>query len=323
MKKFSSIESFRHVVKTVQLYHERIGMAGKEPTMHFTGTVKLHGTNAGVRRSKSGKLQPQSKERIIGVTDDNYGFAKFIDAIPNKALNKLFDNVGGGQDTTIYGEWIGKGIQNGCAIHQLDKQWVIFGARVNEEYIANEKGWRFDKYNIYNILDVEDYRITVDFKKLEESVAQIESLTLMVESRCPWAYSFGGILGIGEGIVWKCDERPEDNDLWFKSKGSKHSGKDKSRKKIATIDPQKVESIEQCIDIILTEGRLKQGLEFLADRNLEVEMRNMGKYLKWVGQDIQKEEMDTIEANGLEWKDVTKFITQKAKAFYMGEVNKF
>lgn len=322
MKKFSSIEQFRHVVKTVQLYFERVGRPSEVPTSHFTGTVKLHGTNAGIRRSRSGKIQAQSRERIINITCDNHGFAAFVDSLPTEELNELFDKVGGDQDTTIYGEWMGKGIQSVTAVCQLDRQWVIVGAYVNEEYVPNTTEWRLDKFNIFNILDIDTYQITVDFKNPGDVIEELERLTIEVENQCPWAHSFG-IDGIGEGIVWTCNERPSDSSLWFKTKGEKHSNKKKSGKKIATIDPQKVESIEKCVDIILTEGRLNQGFDHLREMNVDFEMKSMGKYLKWVGQDTLKEELDTIEANDLEWKDVSKLITARAKKFFMDKYNTF
>jgi hypothetical protein len=68
---------------------------------------------------------------------------------------------------------------------------------------------------------------------------------------------------------------------------------------------------------------LVQGIEHLKEMNLDVDMRNMGKYLKWINQDTMKEEMDTIEANGLEWKDVVKQVTSKAKTFFMDKANEF
>jgi hypothetical protein len=322
MKKFSSIEQFRHVVKSVQLYFERTGRPSEVPTLHFTGTTKLHGTNAGIRRSTSGKIQAQSREQIISPTCDNYGFAAFVESLPNKELNELFDKIGGCQDTTIYGEWIGKGIQDTVAACELERQWVIVGAWVNEEYVPNNVAWRIDEFNIFNILDIDTYKIIIDFKNPGDAIEELEALTKRVEEQCPWSYSFG-VKGIGEGIVWTCDERPYDSDLWFKTKGSKHSGKNKDKKKIATVDPQKVENIEKCIDIILTEGRLNQGLEHLKENHLDFEMKNMGKYLKWVGQDTQKEEMDTVEANDLEWKDVAKLVTTRAKKFFMDKYNEF
>ncbi len=46
MKKFPSIEQFRHAVRAVR---DRASFNGTPvPTLRFRGTVKLHGTNAGI-----------------------------------------------------------------------------------------------------------------------------------------------------------------------------------------------------------------------------------------------------------------------------------
>jgi len=333
MKKFSEIEHFRHVVKTVNLYHERNGKTGQEPTMHYTGTVKLHGTNAGLRRTakshgatskKPGKLQTQSRNNIIGLGNDNYGFAAFINDTPEEYLHELLDMVDPDhkKDVTLFGEWCGGGIQGGCGVNQLNVHWVLFGAWVDDKYVQINKSVKLKERGIHNILEIPQYHVVVDFKNPEDVIDELTKLTLEVEAECPWAKHFG-MTGIGEGIVWTCDERPDDSDMWFKTKGEKHSGKSRSKKKVATIDPQKVENINQCVDIILTEGRLNQGFEHLAEKGLELEMKNMGKYLKWVGQDTMKEELDTVEANGLEWSDVSKIITSRAKAYFMERYNAF
>ena len=323
MKKFSEIEHFRHVVKSVHLYFERTGKAGQEPKMNYTGTVKLHGTNAGVRR-KNGKLQPQSRNNPIDVGNDNCGFAAFIKNIPEEYLHQLFNGIDPNHehDVTLYGEWIGEGIQSGCAINELGKHWVLFGAWVDDKYTPINDVIEIPSYSVYSINRIPKYHVTVDFQHPEDVIDELTKLTLEVEAECPWAKQFD-VSGIGEGIVWTCDERPDDSDMWFKTKGEKHSGKGRSKKKIATADPQKVENINQCVDIILTEGRLNQGFEHLAEKGLELEMKNMGKYLKWIGQDTMKEELDTVEANGLEWNDVSKIITARAKAHFMEKYNAF
>lgn len=324
MKQFTSIEQFRHVVKSIHMHYEYIGKLNELPTIDFIGTAKLHGTNAGIRRSPSGKITAQSKTRLISPTDDNYGFAKFIEAIPPEVLHlELFDKVAiMGDDITIYGEWIGKGIQGATGVGKLEKQWVIFGASVNDTYVPNKVEWCSESYNIYNIMDIEPYCITIDFNDPEASIEPLQTMTLGVEEQCPWAKKFD-VEGIGEGIVWVRADMPSAHDYWFKIKGQKHSGEGKNKKEMVTIDPQVVENISQCVDIILTEGRLKQGLEYLKEENLEVEMRNMGKYLKWVGQDTQKEELDTVVANGLEWNDVSKVVIARSKKFFMDEINKW
>lgn len=317
MKRFTEIKQFRNVVKSVRLYYERTGktLTDDNATFTYSGTVKLHGTNAGVRR-KNGNFQPQSRENIIDVTSDNYGFAKFVSTIPVDDLNRLFDMVSSNpdDDVTIFGEWIGKGIQGKAAVSQLDRQWVIFGAWVNDNYVENNDDWELPEHSIYNILYLPQFHLTVNFAKPEEVVDQLTEFTEEVEAECPWAREFG-VKGIGEGIVWTCDDL-SFSDLWFKTKGQKHSGKGDPKRKSVTVDPQKVESIQQCIDLVVTEERLQQGIDHLRQKGLDLDPKNMGIFLKWVGRDIQKEESDTLEANGLVWKDVNKGITNKAKQFF-------
>ena len=317
MKKFTEIVQFRNVVKGVRDFYQRTGktLTKDNAIFSFSGTVKLHGTNAGVRR-KNGKFQPQSRENIIDVTNDNYGFAKFISNIPEEDLNKLFDMISAKpeDDVTIFGEWIGKGIQSKAAVSQLDRQWVLFGAWVNDNYVQNDDDWELPDYSIFNILRLPLFHITINFAEPEEAVAQLTQFTEEVEAECPWAREFG-VHGVGEGIVWTCDDLPY-SDLWFKTKGQKHSGKGDSKKKKVTVDPQKVESILQVIDIIVTHERLQQGIEHLHQKGLDIDPKNIGLFIKWVNKDIQKEELDTIEANGLVWKDVQKAITARAKEFF-------
>ena len=236
MEKFTSIEQFRHVVKTVRDHFSRINSPHLIPTHTFTGTVKLHGTNAGVRRFH-GKFQPQSRERILDVTSDNYGFAWFITSLDQELLNQLFNQIGVSEndDITIYGEWIGKGIQDTVAISQLPgKQWVIYAAKLNGEYISNVELLNLShlhQFEIYNIYEIPSFSVNVNFKTPEASVAEFEKYTFEVEEQCPWGKKFG-IDGMGEGIVWKCAAEASDSELWFKTKGQKHS---KSKVKTVTL----------------------------------------------------------------------------------------
>lgn len=325
MEKFTSIEQFRHVVKTVREHFNRISSPHLIPTLTFIGTVKLHGTNAGVRRFH-GKFQPQSREQIIDETHDNMGFAKYVASLDQDLLNDLFDQIGTEKDDdiTIYGEWCGSGIQDTVAICQLPvKQWVIFAAKRNGEYVAQinklEPGL-LEANNVYNIHRIPPFVVEVNFKTPEYAVPEFEKYVAQVEAECPWAKSFG-ISGMGEGIVWKCLERPIDSDLWFKTKGAKHS---KSKvKTIASMDIEKVESIKACVELILPEGRLKQGLDALINQqHLEQTPQNFGAFMKWVAGDILKEELDTITENGFQWKEIVKEVNNKCREWYFTKMNK-
>jgi len=222
MKKFSEIEGFRHVVKSVRLYHERIGKVGQEPTMNYTGTVKLHGTNAGLRRTakshgatskKPGKLQAQSRNNIIGVGNDNCGFAAFIESIPDEYLHELLDGVCADhkKDVTLYGEWIGKGIQSGCGINELTKQWVIFGAWIDDKYAPIDTVIEIPSYDIYTINRIPKYHVTVDFQHPEDIIDRLTELTLEVEAECPWAKYFG----VTVPIVGTTITEDEDGNLTY------------------------------------------------------------------------------------------------------------
>jgi len=325
MEKFTSIEQFRHVVKNVREHFNRISSPHLIPTLTFIGTVKLHGTNAGVRRFH-GKFQPQSREQILDVTADNYNFAKFIATLNQDDLNHLFDQIGTEKDDdiTIYGEWCGPGIQDTVAISQLPRrQWVIFAAKRNGEYVSQMNKLdtsRLEVNGVYTIHRINPFVVEVNFKTPEQSVAEFVKYTAQVEEECPWAKSFG-ISGLGEGIVWTCLERPTDSDLWFKTKGTLHS---KSKvKTVAPVDVERVESIRACVELILPEGRLKQGLDVLLNQQkLEQTAQNFGVFMKWVAGDILKEESDTITENGFEWKEVVKEVNNKCREWYFSMMNK-
>lgn len=332
MEKFTSIEQFRNVVKTIKNYFNQIDSPHLIPTYTFIGTVKLHGTNVGVRRFH-GKFYPQSRERILDITSDNYGFAAFVASLGEETLNKIFDQIGAHEDDdiTIYGEWIGKSIQDTVAISQLPgRQWVIFAVKKNGKYESDllkmldvtdfhQIGVN-NKFGVYNIYEISTYEVIVNFKTPETSVAEFEKYTIEVEEQCPWGKKFD-ITGIGEGIVWTCKDRPSDENLWFKTKGTKHS---KSKvKTIVPVDIEHINNIRACVDIVLSEGRLKQGLEWLlVQEKLEFIPENVGKFLKWVANDIIKEEYDTITENGFEWKHVVKEINTRSREWYFAKMNK-
>ena len=68
-----------------------------------TVTEKIDGTNACVVVTTDGDVLAQSRSRFITVTDDNYGFARWV------AENAAdLQNLGEGHH---YGEWWGQGIQ--------------------------------------------------------------------------------------------------------------------------------------------------------------------------------------------------------------------
>ena len=315
MKKFTEIEQFRHVIANVK---RRWSYERKLPVLNYTGTVKLHGCNAGISRV-NGKFKCQSRNGLIDVSSDLFGFAKFVEQIDHEKLHDLFNKISGNQNDsiTIFGEWIGKGIQKAVAVSQIPtKQWVIFSVILNDEYVEFDKDLNIEDLNIFNIKRIPSYHIEIDFNEPKIATPLLQDKTLEVEAECPWGRQFG-VFGTGEGIVWKCDEYPNEERFWFKIKGLKHKKDAHKKKDMIAVDPEKIANLEACVDAVLPQWRLEQGLDALKEKHLDIDMENLGVYLQWINKDVRKEEMDTITASGFEWKEIVKIINNRAKAFFL------
>ena len=335
---FPEIGQFRQIIKLV---HDNTRYSGKDengdaifdaskrlPTLTFTGTVKLHGTNAGVTLTSDGDMYAQSRENVISVANDNAGFAFFVES--NKEVFKdLFQtlDIRDADYITIFGEWAGGNIQKGVAINGLPKMFVIFAVKLsydnNEEKVnyfytdEETKHLKNTESKIYNVLDFEKYSIDIDFENPQLAQNKLIELTMAVEAECPVGKAFGNI-GTGEGIVWKCDTGK--GTIRFKVKGEKHSSS--KVKTLAPVNTEKVSSIKEFAEYAVTESRLNQGIEkVFTSVNEQMDIRKMGDFLKWITNDIIKEEMDTLKDNGLEPKDVTSAISNIARKWFLDKWN--
>jgi hypothetical protein len=259
----------------------------------------------------------------LDLTCDNYGFAAFVE--DRKAeFEELFESLNLPEDDiTLYGEFIGKGIQSGVAVGELDPHLVLFNMKINGEY--NELYYPLhdclhnNERDIYNIFQIPHYEMRIDFSLPETVIDEINKITDNVEDECPWG-KFRGVSGIGEGVVWVPRQHPEISDLWFKTKGGKHSGKSKVKGIRAKISVEKANSISECLDLVLPEWRLQQGITYLKENYYDMDHSSIGPYLKWVSQDILKEEIDTITENGLEWKDMHKHVNKRARNYILNVI---
>ena len=321
MKKFPSIEQLRSVVRTVKTQHDYQGKddngeaiyqhLSNYPTLKFQGTVKLHGTNASVVCYKDGRLEYQSRERVLSLEQDN---ANFMMAMMPKNLDFLFSGIEFDDYCAIYGEWCGGNIQKGVALNGLPKMFVIFGIKVDDEWV-DLPSWKHDNENgIYNILQFPTYDVEIDFNNPELIQNKLIEDTLTVEDECPVGKYFG-VSGIGEGIVYTCVTNPE---LKFKSKGEKHSVS--KVKTLNSVDVEALAGIQEFVDNIVTENRLNQGLQYLAEMGIEFNPKTTGEFLRWVVTDVLKEETDTIVANQFDMKKVKNAVVNRARIWYLNKV---
>jgi len=332
MKKYPSIEQFRNVIKSVKAIHDYKGKdeEGKAiyqhtenyPTLNFKGTVKLHGTNASIVAYTDYRIVPvsepflfalefQSRERVLSPENDNAGF---MNAMMEVDLSFLFDNIKFEDYCAIYGEWCGGNIQKGVAINGLNKMFVIFGIMVDDVWVELPKDLHRNENGIYNILQFPTYEVDIDFNAPELVQNKIIEMTVAVEECCPVGKFFGKE-GVGEGIVFTCTTNQE---LKFKSKGEKHSAS-----KVKTLNPINVEamaSINEFIEMAVSENRLEQGITFLKENLLEVDAVNTGQFLGWVVRDVLKEEGDTLLASGLNEKKVKNAIVNKARIWFLNKI---
>jgi hypothetical protein len=329
---FPSIDQFRNVISNV---NSRLDFVGKDannkpiykrdvsvprPKLLFTGTVKLHGTNAAVCMDKDG-IWFQSRNNIITEEQDNAGFAKFA-ASRKQYFGSLLSELRSKYELNtacLFGEWCGENIQSGVALSKLSKRFIffsLFGLKQNDEAV-----WL--KFNdipsspenlVFNIHTFPTWQLEIDFERPKLSQNELSRLTDEVEKECPVGKYFG-VSGTGEGIVWIHHQSP-DTVHRFKVKGKVHSSS--KVKTLAPVDVEKVNSIKEFVEYACTESRLNQGLEqVIRMRNREMSVEYIVEFIKWVIGDIEKEETDTMDSNGLKMKDCKSSINAVARQWFL------
>lgn len=332
--KFPSIDQFRNIVKNITFSSAYVGqdendkpihdMTRERPVIKFQGTIKLHGTNAGVGYDGT-NVWAQKRGGICTVEKDNAGFAFFVES--NKEYFKqIFSkwNLPEGANIVLFGEWCGGNIQKGVGISKLNKMFVIFDAKISDPETTEfwcasntiakltEGTSGLSEARIYNIYDFPTFEINIDFNNPELVQDKLIDITNNVEKECPVAKKFD-ISGIGEGVVWRGIYDGEVHR--FKVKGEKHS-----ISKVKTLAAVDVEKITKCKDFVtyaLTQNRLEQAInEVFTSNNEEPDKRKTGDFIRWVINDIEKEEMDTMVENELEPKDVNKYLGEATRSWF-------
>lgn len=319
--KFPSIEQFRNVIRTVRDNSKYHGVAN--PTLEFVGTVKLHGTNHAVCHNWVGEIYTQSRERITTPENDNAGSSAWTHAnldIMQRVFTRLRDRVDVKDTETIqiFGEWCGGSVQAGVGLNHLPKQFIVFSIRVSETSESQEflEEWLVRSVCrglLPTVYDFPTWTVHIDFDRPELIQETLAKITEQVEQDCPVARQqlgpdFAGEL-VGEGVVWTTVFR--GNTLRFKVKGEKHSS---SRvKTLVPVDVERMNSIAEFVDSVVTPSRLRQGLEHVPER----EAQHTGAFIKWVVGDVLKEESDTLEASGFTTKEVTSRIAAAARTWFL------
>lgn len=353
---YPSIPQLRNFVTGLKLRAQYVGKdedgnpkydeSIKLPVLQLNGTVKLHGTNGGISLDKDGEYYAMSREQILSAAVDNAGFFVFSQKVKNHfypilekiMVNYNFTNCDSIHSICIYGEWCGGSIKKGTALSNIDKTFVVFGIKVivnprhkgqehHSIWLNNSLLSRFEceELGVYDIHSFPTYQMELDLNNPEASLDQLEKITLDIENECPVVKELisrghgknRNNSTIGEGVVWTASWQGELYRM--KVKGEKHAVSRAER--IVEIDPVKVENVNAFVEYSCTENRLQQGIDVMLENGISLERRNIGCYVKWVIEDIVKEEIDVLAKNELCLVDVKGPIGKKASEFILSKIN--
>lgn len=341
--KFPSIDQYRQVVSNVLRYYNFEGLdvngeaiynpSKPKPVLKFIGTVKLHGTNFGINFNDEFGMWSQSKENIITPQKDNAGSSFFAES-KKEVLLDLFNqikqkyNINTTTHTiSLYFEWCGKGIQSKVGVCKLDKSAFIIGIKISnlndiEEaaYWVDCKEFKIPEHRIYNINDYKTYEIDIDFNHPELSQNKLIEMTLEVEKECPVSKAFGFDNEIGEGLVFSCNDN--GNIYRFKSKGEEHSKKSKVHT-LKPVDNDRINKILTIANEVCKEWRLDQMLTQSCDllNGGQIETTKLGDFIRLVINDVLKEELDVLAENGIEPKEINKYISDISRKYFFSRFN--
>ncbi|KAL8905042.1 MAG: hypothetical protein Q9171_006831 [Xanthocarpia ochracea] len=298
----------------------------------IVGTIKLHGAHVDWVISRDDSIRAQSRNVLeLTLGKDNYGFAAFSNPIQNVILQLRDDIVRRYQQLNpnrtvdldhpviISGEWCGLGVQKGVAISQLPRYFVIISIRVNDAWVSETE--YADIYNeangIYHVAKAGSYRVDFDMEDVDSSEAAIQAIVADVEMTCPYGLS-RSVIGRGEGIVWKAQYRMQNPEMWFKYKGDltalSHEWKNVKLSEAAVAVDNREREYNFAMSVV-TERRLEQGLEYLAETGT-LRKDGLGKFLAWITNDILVEEMREMTERKIGQGKLKVVIRSIAKTWY-------
>jgi len=365
---FGSIGQLRQAITTVS---QRARYTGKDendepiydkhiklPTLTFTASEKIHGSNASVCFSNADGFWVQSRENIITLEKDNFGCAAWCEGNKDAWMNlidifateynvDLDNNI-----ISIFFEWCGGGIQKKSAVSSLDKRAIMFQhfkvsplvrtetpdpnapdpnaywleTALNTDKTAGPNGeaihFADNEANIFNIMLFPHYEFEIDFEQPKMCQNKMVEQVIEIETNSPVGKKFGVDGNVGEGVV--CTAMFKDKLIRFKIKGEKHSAS-----KVKTLKPVDEAKEQIKIDFVnefaCTASRLEQAWDktFAVGATDEIKpvVEKTGDFLRNVITDVMKEESDIMEERGID-KSINGTISKVARGWFMEQLDK-
>lgn len=295
----------------------------KIPTLTFAGSEKLHGENMAVCCSGD-EVWVQGRNHIRTILGDQNGMAQFVELtkahwdIILTQVENLYDINIHTHTIVLDMEWAGGNIQKGnAACSGTDKGAYLFDyCRI----VTNETGETQFKSlqginipegtNIYLMSNFGSYTLHLDFNKPSECEEQLEKLAVLIEEKSPIAQHFNKPDNVGEGVYLWAEYNGEM--LRVKAKGEKHGGKPKTPKDRVERSSEKIEQLTSLANKVTPVWRLTQAITETGAS----EIKHIGMVIKWVMQDIAKEEVPVLIEAGITLKDLNSYVAKIVKEYY-------
>lgn len=173
------------------------------------------------------------------------------------------------------------------------------------------------KNNIYHMRHFREFTITLDFSNPHQCERTLQLLAESIEDNSPIAKYYNKPDNVGEGAYLWCNYNGEM--LRLKTKGLKHGGKPKEKRVQKPLDSELEIKLQNLADKVTPEWRLTQAI---TETNA-TEMKHIGEVMKWVNQDIIKEEMPLLHEAGVEPKQLGRFVASIVKKYYIDSIKNY
>lgn len=86
--------------------------------------------------------------------------------------------------------------------------------------------------------------------------------------------------------------------------------------KVIELFPEPSDGVKEFVNIVLTEERLREGVSIVNSGNFIFDSKLLAAFVKWILINVKMECEPELESRNLEWKQVTKLLTDKARVWY-------
>lgn len=331
MSKFFSISHWTPFLKHAQSEYPGVN------EFELVSSPKIHGAHVDLVMTYNPKdyndksFHIQSRNNIIDMNSNMYGAVSFI-TDRQTTIHKFFEIIvnaviatGEPHKIVIACEFAGSNIQTNVAFTQVAKCLVILGVQVDKEWMPPQQWSCFhlqsEQERIYSVMDARIPRYDFTLKMNDTGVAQNHLAVLVdeVEAQCPFAFNIFGVQGIGEGLVFHVKGYESDPEMYFKVKGAKHQEtKVKTLKPLSPENLEKLKRLDVFVDSIVTPQRLHQGLDYMYEQQWAMnDIKNIGHYIRWVIDDVNKECSDDMKDFNMDTKKVQQKVAQRAKTHFL------